>query len=142
MSFFKELSQISEGLDLTIRIKGKNGKLTVSVLPDSIDKVQPLITTGTPEMLDEKFFDSIRQPLTDAHQVVVNREEFDKSLKDAKPKAAATDNKKTSKATPKKAAKAKPEKEKKAAPVKADKPKPEPKKEETKQEGPKQLSIV
>lgn len=155
MDFFQQLAGISEGLDLTIRIKGKNGKLTISVLPESIEKVQPLITTGTPEQLDEQFFDSIRQPLTDAHQVVVNRAEFDQSLKDA------SDNKSASKKSVKnltpevrgaekvkreaakkksKPAAAKPEK--KAAPAKEAKPKPEPKKEEPKKEGPTQLSIV
>ena len=82
MSFFREIAAISEGLDLTIRIKQKNGKLTISVLPDAIDKVQPLLTTGTPEWLDENFIKEITKPLATA-QGVVNAVGFTKSVEQA-----------------------------------------------------------
>src|SRR4051812_23289596 len=80
MNFFEQLSAISEGLDLTIRIKGKNGKLTLSVLPDGIEKVQPLLLTGTPQELDEAFIEAIKQPLADTKTVLVNNESYQKEL--------------------------------------------------------------
>lgn len=92
MSFFTELAAISEGLDLTIRIKQKNGKLTVSVLPDKIDKVQPLITTGTPEQLDAEFIGAITKPLAET-KLVINQAEYEKSLKKPAPAKAATKGK-------------------------------------------------
>jgi PRTRC genetic system protein E len=143
MDFFQQLVAISEGLDLTIRIKGKNGKLTVAVLPDSIDKLQPLTTTGTPEQLDADFIGAITKPLAEA-KLVVNEAEFNKSLKDAKPKdapkpaATSKAKEKSKKPAPaaKKAEKQKPEPKKemvKSEPKKAASPKAEPAKEEVKQ---------
>lgn len=106
MDFFKQLHEISDGLDITMRIKAKNGKLTISVLPDNIDKVQPLITTGTPEHLDAEFIEAIRKPLADTKLAIANLQEYEQSVKDAVDKGAQKAN--PAPATNKKTATSKP----------------------------------
>jgi PRTRC genetic system protein E len=84
MNFFKELAAIAPGVQLTMTVKEKNGKLTISLLPDGLAHVKPLIMTGTPDELDEGFINAIRQPVLDAQGIVVQNEAFQKSLEEAK----------------------------------------------------------
>ena len=126
MDFFKRLYELAEGQKLTLTVMGKNGKLTVGVLPDGIAKIQPLNVTGTPEELDAQFLDMIKAPLTEA-RIVSNTEEFTESLKDA-----------TAKPKPTVAAEA----TKKAAEKKVEPTKPKPKTPVAAKKGPEQMSLM
>lgn len=58
MNFFAQLAGLGQGMDIALRIKGKNGKLTIMVEPQlgNNSRLKPLVLTGTPEELDEGFF--------------------------------------------------------------------------------------
>lgn len=86
MDFFTRLSELITGMQLTMTIKEKNGKITVSVLPDGIDKVLPLIITATPEELDAQFIEKISKPIEQAG-LVINATEFEKSIASAAKKS-------------------------------------------------------
>ncbi len=100
MEFFQNLAGISDKLELTLRIQSINGKLTVAVIPDTLKDIQSLDITGTPEEMDEGFFDLIRQPLEIATGLRSNVDEATKSFEaaagtaqPAATTAAATDGK-------------------------------------------------
>ena len=59
MNFFEQL--VSAGnVDMSIRIMQKGDRLTLNVMPGSGQSVtKPIIITGTPQELDEKFFENI-----------------------------------------------------------------------------------
>ena len=94
MEFFNPLFAISHpgDLDLTIRIKKKNDKLTVSVLPNGVDGIAPVIITGTPQELDAGFTDAITGPLLQVSGLQVESEAFTESVE--KEKADTTPAKK------------------------------------------------
>jgi len=101
MNFFQELALIAEGLDLTMRIKVKDGKLTVAVFPDSLENVQPIVATGTAEEMDAGFIDAVRRPLTETKQMLVNSADFISSVQESlKSKEAAVKKATAAKATP------------------------------------------
>ena len=81
MGFFTELATIAEGVSLTLHIKQKNGKFTLSIMPDKVDKVQPLLTTKTPEELDAELIGMLRKPLELAKEFFVNEAAYEESLK-------------------------------------------------------------
>lgn len=111
--FFKEIADLAKGMSLTVRINEKDGQLTVSVLPDNVENIQPLVASGTPEEMDAGLIEAIRQPLYDAKTLLKNGKEFvdtvsqkvkadiesaDKSKKPATVKKAAPITKVTAKA--------------------------------------------
>lgn len=107
MNFFQQLAAISTGLDVTLRIKQKSGKLTLSVLTETTDNtgIQPLLLNGTPEELDAEFFNLISKPVAESTATLINLAEHKASV------AAAVEDEKP-------VAKAKAEKPKAAAPAK------------------------
>lgn len=80
MDFFKQLTTIAPGLDLTLKIKQKDGKLSISLLPDNIDKVHPLLLCGTPDELDEGFMAAITRPLSETKTLLANTADYISSL--------------------------------------------------------------
>lgn len=90
MNFFQTLNEQFPDADLTIRIKSKGGTQSISVLPVSTEEndIQPLIVSGTPEELDEQFFELIKKPLEDTITAIVNLEEQEKSVKASASKPA------------------------------------------------------
>jgi PRTRC genetic system protein E len=125
MGFFKELSEIADGITLTIRIQQKNGSMAVSVIPDGVDKIRPLITNGTPEWMDENFIGAIKAPVEHVKGVILNADAFkDASVPKTMKEAAAETKKKADKTIEKNAAKAD-----KAAIEETEETKPEAKKE-------------
>lgn len=133
MNFFTQLFTLGQGLDINLRIKGKNGKLTVSVEPlhQNVSKLKPLVLTGTPEEMDEGFIAQFDGVVTVAKGLITNLDEVRKDAADLEKKEppktadkpAAGKGNKTDKGNaagkPSGKAKAKP-REKKATPVKTE----------------------
>lgn len=109
MNFFTQLNELVPGVAMSIKIKEKNGKYTFSVLPgvDTQTTFQPLVGNGTPEELDEKFFEMIKRPLQDAAASLKNAEEFTNNVqataKEKQPAAATSKKPETKKPADKKA---------------------------------------
>lgn len=105
MSLFTELSEVLEGNKLTIVVMQKNGILTVSVMPDGVKDVQPLIATGTPAEMDEHLAANIKAPLARAKEIVINSGGFNKDLEEAATDKPIAKAKADASAVPKKEAK-------------------------------------
>lgn len=120
MNFFQILEKQFPDADLTIRIKSKGGIQSISVLPVSTEEndIQPLIVSGTPEELDEQFFELIKKPLQETITAIVNLEEQEQSVKESASKPAPTNAKKVEKPAKKDEKKAASKKEIPAAPAK------------------------
>lgn len=101
MNFFQQMFDLIDGIDVNINIKRKNGKLTMSVLPQTASSITPALITGTPDELDEGFFDAIKVPLDTAKGLKADLEQFNASVANAKENAAAAPVKKDSPATTK-----------------------------------------
>jgi DnaK suppressor protein len=131
MDFFKQLAGMGK-VDLTMRIMQKDDKLSVSLFPSGKSRLHPIVVTGTPEELDDAFFNSIAPAVQEVKGLVSNIDEVKKAA--AKKKETTKPDEK--KATPKKKAEAKKSEPKKPAAKKSVKPaaKPKPAKEEKKQE--------
>jgi PRTRC genetic system protein E len=124
---FKQLAALGQGLDVVLRIKGKNGKLTVAVEPQlaNASRLKPLVLTGTPEELDEGFIAQFDGLITTAKGLESNLAEVKKDAADI---AAAAKSKPEPQGQAKKSPKPAPKKEKetKAKPAKKEKPVPAP----------------
>lgn len=94
-SFFKEMAMIGPGFQVSMTIKETHGKLIVTVLPVGLDNVVPIIASGTPDELDEGFFEQLRKPLIEAHGIVVHNAEYKASLKKAKKEPVKAEAKQT-----------------------------------------------
>lgn len=98
MNFFEQLSSLSPGLDISIRVKrAKDGTFAVSVLPQVPNKtteIKPLVLAGTPAELDERFFALVTAPLQQAEAKLLNAEEFVKSFDEAAKETAVKKNEK------------------------------------------------
>lgn len=116
MNFFTQLATLGQGMDIVLRVKGKNGMLTVSVEPQhaNVSKLKPLVLTGTPEEMDDGFIGQFDGAVTVARGLSSNLEEV---KKDAADLASSTEKQ----ASSKKEAPKKDEPEKAKAPVKKDK---------------------
>jgi PRTRC system protein E len=122
MDFFQILSQIGAGIDISIRIKEKDGILSVMVTPEAGNKTRldGKILTGTAQEIDNSFFVSITPVLDHAKGVIAQdvkaAEEVKKEEKPqpAKSDATAAKNKGTK---DKKGKQAKPDKKKTAPAV-------------------------
>lgn len=82
MNFFQHIFDLADGVDLSIKIKRKNDKLTVSVLPGSSTSVTPLTVTATPEELDQGLDIIIVRPLLEVKALISNEAEFKKSIQE------------------------------------------------------------
>jgi PRTRC genetic system protein E len=102
MIFFQTMYEHIDGVDVTMTIKRKNGKITLSVLPQAITKIAPVMITGTPEELDAEFFNVIAAPLNTSKGVKVEIEQFNNSLKAAKDDAEKKAKEKPSNSSSKK----------------------------------------
>lgn len=62
-NFFSKLSEYTKDIDITLRIKEKDGKYTILVQPEiaNASKVKPLTATGTPAELDNEFYGLFQQ---------------------------------------------------------------------------------
>jgi PRTRC genetic system protein E len=114
MNFFQLLAQASaQKTDLTIRIMQKETKLTINIMPGARSSFKPILITGTPQELDNEFFNVILPELNEIKGLVSNIDEVKKDIKkqlDEKSEAATKiSQKKSEKKTIKKTA-AKPEK--------------------------------
>lgn len=126
MPFFNELHELLDGVDVSMTIKRKGEKLTISVLPTTASEISPVIVTGTPDDLNEGFIGSIKAPIETARGLDVLTDEFNESVKDKKEGLQEKPKTATGKKPDKKS-------EKKSGKKSAD-PKPEPKQEEPRQE--------
>lgn len=88
-NFFTQLKSVIGQAELQINIKSKGEELTVMINPKSsandpaLSNIQPLILSGTPEELDEGFFNGISEPLSRVTGLMINIEEFEKSASKA-----------------------------------------------------------
>lgn len=91
-NFFKAIIALQVAGDWTISItKETEQRLIVSVLfynnsigDDARKKVPPLLLKGTPQELDEGFFQAIKQPVEQTAQLFANMEQFLKEKERAK----------------------------------------------------------
>lgn len=90
MNFFQHIFDLADGVDLSIKIKRKNDKLTVSVLPGSSTSVTPLTVTATPEELDQGLDIIIVRPLLEVKALISNEAEFKKSVQERSAKTEPT----------------------------------------------------
>jgi PRTRC genetic system protein E len=84
MNFFQQIFDLMDGIDVTITMKRKNGKLTMSVLPQTAAVISPALITGTPQELEEGFFNAIRVPMDTAKGLKAELEQFNQSVDNAK----------------------------------------------------------
>ena len=138
MNFFQQIHTLGQGMDILLRIKGKNGKLTIAVEPQlaNISRLKPLVLTGTPSELDEGFIAQFDGLMTAARGLESNLAEVKQDAADL----AKNPPKDSGKAKPQEVSPKKPEKniktsgkkgkdqpEKKASkPVKEEKTQPTP----------------
>lgn len=104
--FFQNLSKLLDRTDITLSVRGGEKQITVSVVPKSTNKevdVQfPVMTiSGSPEEVDQEFFNQINKPISDAVQFLVNKADLEKATSEKK----QADAKKKEEAEKKKAAK-------------------------------------
>lgn len=93
MEFFKRLSELIDGYDLQIVLQKTRDTLSVSIFPkikeaekdkDKLSKIKPLVLSGTPEELDNGFFDAIEQPLAKTNGLFTNIAEFVEQIQEVK----------------------------------------------------------
>ena len=86
--FFKELSQMmTEGTNISLTVRSRDGLLTVSLLPkakglkdEAKNHLQPIVLTGSAEELDAGFFDAVQQPVQKATGLLAGMKSFEESL--------------------------------------------------------------
>lgn len=102
MNFFQQIFDLADGVDLSIKIKRKNDKLTVSMLPGTSGNTKPLIVVGTPAELDAGIEMLFVNPINEVKDLVSNAADFKKAVTEkkevtenaARPAAAAKTTKK------------------------------------------------
>ena len=87
MNFFTELFPLLDGIDVTLRLKRRNGALTVDVLPSTGTTIRPATFSGTPEEMDTDFLKSVKLPIEKAKVFVIEMDQLHKSIEEAKTKA-------------------------------------------------------
>lgn len=93
--FFKTLADLGlKGEIITRMMFLSDGRVVVTCMVDTgscgdpaAKHILPIRLTGTPEEIDEVFFDRLSQPIAEADKVVDNMSAFSKSLKTAKANA-------------------------------------------------------
>lgn len=96
-NFFFRLQELAQGVDVTLRIKEKNGKYTILFWPEiaNANKLKVLTLTGTVEELDAEFFKTVQESMTPVQGLVTNVEEVknDASVLASEAKKAAPEKK-------------------------------------------------
>lgn len=101
MNFFRQLSGMLGDSELTLTIRKKGDDIVVVMMPknsaksDSLNSLKPLVLSGSPEIADASFFDTIREPMekvttlvTNAVSVSQQADKVETKVKEAKPKKA------------------------------------------------------
>jgi PRTRC genetic system protein E len=85
MQFFQLLNEVVPSLDITLRLKEKAGKLTISITNNAgaSTDITPLIVTGTPHELDSEFFNIVAPVIADGSVKLVNLAEHKKAIDQA-----------------------------------------------------------
>lgn len=83
MNFFQNMYEQLDGIDISMTLKRKNGRLTICVLPQTASVLKPAVITGTPEELDTEFFNAVAAPLQEFKGLKVDLDNYQQSLKDA-----------------------------------------------------------
>jgi hypothetical protein len=93
MNFFQQLTEIGAGIDISIRIKEKDGVLSVMVMPEATNKTRldGKILTGSANEIDETFFASITPVLNNARGVIAQDLKASEEKKESKPPAEKKD---------------------------------------------------
>lgn len=94
-NFFKQLSELGiTGLGIEIKTS-EDGLVSVVTSPRSVAKDQalkslvPILLTGTPDEIDQHYFESISGPMKKTKEFFHNVEEYEKSVEVAKANTAA-----------------------------------------------------
>lgn len=87
MNFFQQLAALGD-VDLSLRIMKKNDKLTINITPGSQSTITPVLVTGTPEELDEEFFNAVIPGVQELAGIISNIDAV-KAEAEAKQKNAA-----------------------------------------------------
>ncbi len=96
---FQELDNlITDGQSLNFVITKRDGKFTVSVLPqannlkdEAKNKISPLVLSGSPADLDNEFVTAISEPLQKASGLLLNMETFEKQLSESQKSSKAAE---------------------------------------------------
>lgn len=92
MEFFKSLAELlDDGQQLTMTVKKKSDRLTVSILPatsdvkdKAVENIVPVVLSGTPAEFEDGFLDAIKDSLPKATGLVSNIKEYEDSVEKAK----------------------------------------------------------
>ncbi|MFR3216411.1 MAG: PRTRC system protein E [Dysgonomonas mossii] len=96
--FFTQINQMmSQGVDITLVIRKKEGQLIVSTMPktnglkdEAQNHIVPLTVTGTPQELDMGFMQTICQPIQKATGLLINMSQFEEQADKAAANSKAT----------------------------------------------------
>jgi len=83
-TFFEFISDYCEKLDMNIIFSSKNGIVTMAIFFKSKDKdthMPNLVISGTPEQLEDNFYDALKPSLNKVVEMTDNVEFFDKQIK-------------------------------------------------------------
>lgn len=89
MNFFKQLSNLMDGVDINLTIRKSNGELTILLQPKNTEKetktiIKPLNIQGSPDELDEHFFNTISTTVKKATSIIASIEVFEQDLENTK----------------------------------------------------------
>lgn len=89
MNFFKQLSELIDGIDVNLTIRKSNEELTILLQPKAAKEgtktsLKPLNIKGTPEELDEHFFSTISATVKKATGIIASIEVFEKDIENTK----------------------------------------------------------
>lgn len=91
-NFFRAIADLNISGDLKLIIgKGANGEMLISLLlvnekvgDDARKIIPPIVFKGTPQEIDEAFFDRVTQPLQNTDGLLTNMEQYLKQVEQAK----------------------------------------------------------
>ncbi len=89
MDFFKQLSQIIDGVDINLTIRKSGDELTLLLQPKAVKEssktlIKPLSMRATPQELDEVFFSTISNPVKKATGIIASIEVFETDMENVK----------------------------------------------------------
>ncbi len=100
--FFTQLAEQFPDANLKFTVMGKNGKITVGILPGVSElNIRPVTLTGTPEEIDTQIIELLKPVIDDNREIISGIEEQKADLKriqeEQKKKAEEAKNKDKSK---------------------------------------------
>ena len=80
---------LGDGDTLQMVINRRDGQLSIALMPGASANgtpiyMKPLMLTGSPQKLDEMFFEQVTEPIENANKLVSNLKEFNEGLKKEK----------------------------------------------------------